>query len=114
MKPNSPSNNEPMSFTIEQSYHFKSPPTKVFQAITDPKILVTWFLSKAKVVPKESVTYTFDWIGGYHMTGMVKQFETNKAISYSWHDKMPDGEMVETTASFRVDKKDRGTLLKLH
>ncbi|HEX6561534.1 MAG TPA: SRPBCC domain-containing protein [Nitrososphaera sp.] len=101
------------SFTIEQSYYFKAPPKKVFQAMTDPKILVKWFLSKAKVVPRKGGTYSFDWIGGYHMTGSVKQFETNKAVSYSWHDEMPDGEMVETTASFQVAKKGRGTLLKL-
>lgn len=101
------------SFTIEQSYYFDVPPTKVFQAMTDPKILVKWFLSKAKVVPKEGGTYSFDWIGGYHMTGRVKRFETNKAVSYSWHDEMPGGEMAETTASFQVAKKGHGTLLKL-
>ena len=104
---------KPMYFTIEQSYYFKAHPKKVFQAITDPKILVKWFLSKAKVVPSEGGTYSFDWIGGYHMTGMVKQFETNKAVSYSWHDIMHSGEMVETTASFQVTKKGRGTILKL-
>lgn len=47
------------------------------------------------------------------MTGRVKRFETNEAISYSWHDKMPDGEIVETTASFQFARKDRATLLKL-
>jgi len=109
-----PTKDKPKSFTIEQSYYFKSPPKKVFQAMTDPKILVKWFLSKAKVVPKEGGTYTFDWIGGYHMTGSVKQFEESKAVSYSWHDKLPNGKMVETTASFQVAKKGRGTILKLH
>jgi uncharacterized protein YndB with AHSA1/START domain len=105
--------NESVPFTIEQSYYFKAPPKKVFQAITDPKILVKWFLSKAKVIPKEGGTYSFDWIGGYHMTGRVKQFETNKAVSYSWHDITHSGEIVETTASFQVTKKGRGTILKL-
>lgn len=102
-----------ISFTIEQSYYFKVHPKKVFQAMTDPKILGKWFLSKAKVVPEEGGAYSFDWIGGYHMTGRVKRFETNKAVSYSWHDEMQDGEMVETTALFQFAKKGRGTLLKL-
>lgn len=48
------------SLTIEQSYYFKAPLKKVFQAVTDPKILVKWFLSNAKVVPKEGGTYSFD------------------------------------------------------
>jgi uncharacterized protein YndB with AHSA1/START domain len=105
--------NKSGSFTIEQCYYFKAPPKKVFRAMSDPKILVKWFLSKAKVDQNEGGTYSFDWIGGYHMTGTVKRFTRNKAISYSWHDKISSGELVETAASFQVTKKGRGTLLKL-
>lgn len=101
------------SFTAEQSYYFRASPREVFQAMTDPKILVKWFLSKAKVVPKKGGSYSFDWIGGYHMTGRIKRFETNSTVSFSWHDKMPNGKMVETTASFHISKKGRGTVLKL-
>ena len=101
------------SFTIEQSYFFKAPPQKVFQALTDPKILVKWFLSKAKIVPQKEGEYDFEWIGGYHMTGRVKQFVADKAVSFSWHDKVPSGELVETTAAFRVEKQGNGTILKL-
>lgn len=39
----------------------------MFQAVADPKILVKWFLSKAKLDPEEGGSYSFDWIGGYHM-----------------------------------------------
>ena len=31
----------------------------------------------------EDGSYSFEWTGGYHITGTVKQFETNKAVSYS-------------------------------
>src|SRR5438105_9454187 len=103
----------PKSFTIEQSYHFRASPNKVFQAMTEPKVLVKWFLSKAKLVPKKGGNYSFNWIGGYHMTGKVKRFETNKQVSFSWHNKLPSGKMVETTASFHVTNKGRGTILKL-
>ena len=70
-------------------------------------------LSKAKLIPKKDGTYTFDWIGGYHMTGKVRRFLANRAVSLSWHDKLESGEMVETTASFQVARKGNGTLLKL-
>ena len=100
-------------FTAEQSYYFRAPSEQVFQAMTDPKILIKWFLSKAKVVPKKGGSYSFDWIGGYHMNGRIKRFETNHLVSFSWHDKMTNGKMIETTASFQVSKKGRGTLLKL-
>jgi uncharacterized protein YndB with AHSA1/START domain len=101
------------SFVVEQSYYFDAPVEKVFRALTDPKMLVKWFLSKAKVVPKKGGSYSFDWIGGYHMTGNVKQFETNKAVSFSWSDKLKNGELAKTTASFKVVKKGHGTLLRL-
>lgn len=100
-------------FVIEQAYYFEAPVKKVFQALTDSKMLVKWFLSKAKVVPKKGGSYSFDWLGGYHMTGKVKRFETHKAVSFSWSDKLRSGEWAETTASFKVAKKWRGTLLKL-
>ena len=43
----------PKSFVIEQAYYFEAPFEKVFQALTDSKMLVKWFLSKAKVVPEK-------------------------------------------------------------
>ncbi len=73
----------PKSFVAEQSYYFKAPVTEVFQSLTDSKKLTKWFLSKAKLVPEKGGSYSFDWIGGYHMTGKVKQFNANKAVSFS-------------------------------
>ena len=103
----------PKSFVIEQAYYFETPPAKVFEALTEPKGLVSWFLSNAKVDRKEGGNYAFDWIGGYHMAGTVRAFEKNKAVSYSWHDKLESGEMANTEASFEVAKKGDGTLLRL-
>jgi len=103
----------PKTFAIEQSYYFKAPLGKVFQALVNSKMLVKWFVSKAKVEPKEGGSYSFDWIGGYHMTGEVKRFAKNKSVSFAWSDKLKNGEMARTTASFRTVKKGHGTLLKL-
>jgi len=103
----------PKSFAIEQSYYFEAPPERVFEALTEPEALAKWFLSNAKVDPKKGGTYAFDWIGGYHMTGTVKGFSKGKAVSYSWHDKLPSGKMATTEASFAIRKKVGGTLLQL-
>ena len=103
----------PKLFVIEQSYYFEAPLRKVFQALTDPKMLVKWFLSNAKVAPKKGGSYSFDWIGGYHMTGKVKHFEKNRAVSFSWCDKLWNGELARTTASFKVARKGHGTSLRL-
>jgi uncharacterized protein YndB with AHSA1/START domain len=103
----------PKSFAAEQSYYFEAPVEKVFESLTDSKKLTKWFLSKAKLVPKKGGTYSFDWFGGYHMNGKVKQFDPNKSVSFSWNDKLKSGKLANTTASFRVAKKGKGTLLTL-
>ena len=104
----------PKSYVAKQSYYFKeTQPEKVFQALTEPKMLVKWFLSKARVEPKKGGNFSFDWVGGYHMTDKVKRFEGNKAVSFAWSDKIKTGEIAKTTATFEVAKKGNGTLLKL-
>jgi uncharacterized protein YndB with AHSA1/START domain len=103
----------PKSFVTQQSYYFKAPVEKVFQSLSDSKKLTKWFLSKAKVVPEKGGTYTFNWLGGYQMTGKVKQFDPNKAIAFSWNDKLGNGQVAKTTASFKMATKGKGTLLTL-
>ncbi len=47
----------PKSYVAKQVYYFENAqPEKVFKALTDPKILVKWFLSKAKLDPKKGGT----------------------------------------------------------
>ena len=102
------------SYVAKQEYYFeKAKPEEVFEALTRPKMLVKWFLSKAKLDPKRDGTFFFDWIGGYHMTDKVKRFEKNKAVSFAWSDRLKSGKMAKTTASFEVAKKGKGTLLSL-
>ena len=103
------------SYATKQSYYFRAHPDKVFAGLTDPKLLTRWFLSRAKVDRRRSGKYSFDWFGGYHMDGKVKKYDRNdRLVSYSWHDKLPSGKFVETTANFRVAKKGRGTILRLN
>lgn len=47
------------------------------------------------------------------MDGAVKKFEANKAVSFTWSDKLKSGETAETRASFEVASKGNGTLLRL-
>jgi uncharacterized protein YndB with AHSA1/START domain len=101
------------SFVIEQTYYFHAPFEEVFKALVDSKMLAKWFLSEAKVVPKKGGSYSFDWIGGYHMTGIVEQFAKNKAVAFSWSDRLRNGKLAKTTVSFKIAKKGHGTLLRL-
>ncbi len=103
----------PKSYVAKQEYFFKASPEEVFDALVRPKILTKWFLSKAKLEPKKGGTFSFDWYGGYHMTDKVKKFEDNKSVSFSWSDKLKNGEIAKTTAAFEVVKKGKGSVLKL-
>ena len=103
----------PRSFVARQSYYFEAPPRKVFQALIEPKMLVKWFLSDAELEARQGGSYAFDWKGGYRMTGRVRRFEVDRAVSFSWTDKLKSGEVAKTTASFEVTAKGGGTLLKL-
>jgi hypothetical protein len=47
------------------------------------------------------------------MTDKVKKFEDNKSVSFSWSDKLKNGEIAKTTAAFEVVKKGKGSVLKL-
>jgi hypothetical protein len=70
----------PKSYTIKQYYYLEAPPETVFEGLAEPLSLVRWFLSRAKVEAKKGGPYSFDWLGGYHMTGRVKSLrETTRS-----------------------------------
>ena len=91
---------------IEQSYVLNAPPETVFQALTDPEMLVKWWVAKAHVDLREGGDFDFDWLNGFHLSGKIMRFEKDNAVSFSWSQ--------HTTAALQVLKKGRGTILKLH
>ena len=101
------------SFVAEQTYHIAAPPSRVFRFLVDPKLLVTWFLSDARLSLKKGGTFAFDWIGGYHMESKVLLYQAGKLVVFGWKDTLPNGRIAKTRAAFRVVKKGKGTLLKL-
>jgi uncharacterized protein YndB with AHSA1/START domain len=97
---------------IEQEYYYDAAPETVFRALTVPKELVRWFLSDAKIKPKEGSSYTFTWKGGSSHTGRVEKVEAGRKLVLSWPDEIK-GKVYETRASFTLKKRGNGTLLKL-
>jgi uncharacterized protein YndB with AHSA1/START domain len=86
---------------------------KGVSGLTDPSVLVNWFLSEAQLSSKRGGTFHFEWRGGYKMDGRVLQYVRNKSVTFLWSDKLPSGKTVETVAGFRVVPKGSGSLLKL-
>ncbi len=97
---------------IEQEYYYDATPETVFRALTVPKELVRWFLSDAKIKPKEGSSYTFTWHGGYSHKGKVEKLAPGRTLVLTWPDELK-GKVYETRAAFTLRKKGKGTLLKL-
>ena len=97
----------------EQSYYFEASPSKVFRALTDPRVLVDWFLSSAELEPRSGGRFDFVWFGGYHMQSKIARFRRNRSVAFEWIDSMPGGGSAKTLASFTVSKKGKGSLLAL-
>jgi len=97
---------------VEQVYYYEASPQKVFAALTKPKKLVRWFLSDAKIKPKEGSSYTFTWEGGTSHTGKVKKVVPDRTLILTWPDRLK-GKVYETEVTFALRRKGDGTILKV-
>jgi uncharacterized protein YndB with AHSA1/START domain len=90
---------------IEQSFYLEAPPSKVFAALTDSKVLSRWFAVKAKIDQGEGGWFSLTMKNGFVWEGKLSGCRVNKSVSYPW---------VEGTASFGLAGKGRGTMLRLN
>ena len=97
---------------IKQQYYFECPRETVFEALTEPKQLVKWFLIEARIKLKEGSRYKFTWQGGSSNTGIVKKVVPDRFLVLSWPDRV-NGKLYPTQASFTLSRKGKGTLLTL-
>lgn len=88
---------------IELTFHLRSSPSEIFKALSDSKELVKWWPVKAFISPEER-RFSLTFYNGFVMAGEISNFKEKKSISFSW---------VEGVATFELDRKGKGTLLKL-
>jgi uncharacterized protein YndB with AHSA1/START domain len=85
--------------------------TKVFKAITEPKLLSRWLLDSATLSPHKGARYSFTWDGGPTHTGEVLEFVRRRRISLTWQ--WPGSEkLVATKLRLSAEPKGRGTVVK--
>ncbi|HZW57601.1 MAG TPA: SRPBCC domain-containing protein [Nitrososphaerales archaeon] len=90
---------------IKQTWQFKASPSTVFAALTDSKILVKWWPKKAQIDPIKGGRFSLVFDNGFIWEGKLSSFKENKSVAFPW---------VQGTATFKLSKKGKGTLLKLH
>lgn len=99
--------------TVIHQYYIKAPSAKVFKAISDNKELTRWFLAKASLDKEKGGDYKFTWQGGYTESGKVLDYVPGKRLSLSWPGYWKKRLLGWTRATFTVENRGKGTLLKL-
>ncbi len=70
--------------TVEMPIFVRAAQPRVFQAISDPKLLTRWFMDRATLSARTGGNYAFTWEGGPTHTGKVLQFVPGKSITLTW------------------------------
>src|SRR5437867_1455022 len=99
------------SKTVKQRYFIKAPPSKVFKALTEPRLLKKWFLTSAKMSPRKGGNYTVNWSEGMGQSGKVLSYTRDKSLSLTWPQVQRGKPLGMTRATFRLRAKDEGTIL---
>jgi uncharacterized protein YndB with AHSA1/START domain len=96
---------------IQQTYVLTSPPARVFAALTEPKLLTKWFVTKAVVTPRKGGSYRLSWGKAYSMRGRVLEFDAPRKLRLAWVDHLGGSKVFETEARFEIVKHGRGAKL---
>ena len=99
--------------SIEQTYYYAAPPSRVFAALTEPDELAKWFVDKAVFPHRKGGTFRLWWKGGYTMRGKVLAIESPDRLSLQWVDRFDRKKVFETEVTFTLKRKGSGTLLSV-
>ena len=96
---------------IKKELVIKSPPSKVFKAITDPQQLTQWFPDVAFIDPKIGGKISFKFsksnpdnvIQDHIIEGEIIELEKNKKIAYTW-GQQDNSEFPLTQVSWNLEK----------
>ena len=97
---------------IEQHYLLPASPAQVFDRLSTPAGLRTWFLRSAQIEPKAGTEYTFRWHGGYHHTARVLAAEPPRRLVLAWPNRVGRQTRM-TVVAFTLRPKGRRTELTL-
>jgi uncharacterized protein YndB with AHSA1/START domain len=91
---------------LEQAFFFEAPASRVFQALTEPELLLKWFLTRAEFEPRVNGEYNFEWKSGYALKGRISRYRKNKSLAYTFGSE-------DDIVSFELSRRRKGTLLTL-
>ena len=94
--------------TLSHQYFIRAPPEKVFDAITNPQVLVQWLANRAELSTEKGGRYLLGWTDGPTHTGEILEYERGKSVALAWE--WPGVDLKGTVFRLSVEPKDDGTL----
>lgn len=94
---------------LNHQYFIRAPPARVFDAITNPKVLVQWLANRAELSARKGGRYLLAWTDGPTHTGEILEFRPGKSIAFAWE--WPGVSLRGTVFRLSVQPEGDGTLL---
>src|SRR5215475_9586586 len=99
---------------IERTLELNHPPERVWQALTTPEGLGTWFGNSAEVDMRVGGQVKLTWEGGHSATLTVERLEAPRVFGYTWGlYGLPDDDPRRTYVEFTLEPSDAGTTLTM-
>ncbi len=95
--------------SVSHQYFVRASPARVFEAITDPRMLVTWLADRAEGTDRKGARYSLGWDGGPTHTGTILDLAPGKSVTFAWS--WPGVDLQGTEFKLSVEPKDDGALL---
>ena len=96
---------------VGHQYFIGASAQRVFDALTNPKVLVTWLADRAELAPKAGGSYLLGWNGGPTHTGKIVEFEPGRSIAFAWE--WPGVSLKGTVFRLSVEPKGGGSVLSV-
>lgn len=98
------------SRTLRLPIFIHASPRRVFNAISESKVLTRWFMDHATLSARRGGNYSFTWEGGPTHTGRITQFVRGKRMVLTWQ--WPGMEKLGVTRlKLSVEPRNGGTVL---
>lgn len=94
---------------LNHQYYIHASPETVFDAITNPAVLVNWLSNRAELSLRKGGRYLLGWTDGPTPTGEITELEHGKSIALSWE--WPGVSLKGTVLRFSTEPKEGGSIL---
>lgn len=113
---------------VVSEIHIAAPPERVFQALVDPKQVMSWWNSEQCPIesfamePKKGGRWTYDTKKGtlnvngvtqFHCEGEVLEYDPPRRLAYSWVANWHDDKSRRTVVRWELTPKAGGTQLRI-